>query len=94
MRKNVETRHVGIPPVGWGPPGTESAGSAAPARSPRGQLGKFVRWPSADLSSIRFVITGGAPVPERLILPGCRLSADQRAMAANQDATEPKNSLC
>ncbi len=24
-------------------------------------------WPSADLSSIRFVITGGAPVPERLI---------------------------
>ena len=25
------------------------------------------RWPSADLSSIRFVITGGAPVPERLI---------------------------
>ena len=25
------------------------------------------RWPSADLSSVRFVITGGAPVPERLI---------------------------
>ena len=25
------------------------------------------RWPSADLSSIRFVITGGAPVPDRLI---------------------------
>jgi acyl-CoA synthetase (AMP-forming)/AMP-acid ligase II len=25
------------------------------------------RWPAADLSSIRFVITGGAPVPERLI---------------------------
>jgi fatty-acyl-CoA synthase len=25
------------------------------------------RWPSADLSSIRFVVTGGAPVPERLI---------------------------
>jgi fatty-acyl-CoA synthase len=24
-------------------------------------------WPTADLSSIRFVITGGAPVPERLI---------------------------
>lgn len=24
-------------------------------------------WPAADLSSIRFVITGGAPVPERLI---------------------------
>jgi fatty-acyl-CoA synthase len=25
------------------------------------------RWASADLSSVRFVITGGAPVPERLI---------------------------
>jgi acyl-CoA synthetase (AMP-forming)/AMP-acid ligase II len=25
------------------------------------------RWPLADLSSVRFVITGGAPVPERLI---------------------------
>jgi fatty-acyl-CoA synthase len=25
------------------------------------------RWPSIDLSSIRFVLTGGAPVPERLI---------------------------
>ena len=25
------------------------------------------RWPAADLSSIRFVVTGGAPVPERLI---------------------------
>ena len=25
------------------------------------------RWPSVDLSSIRFVLTGGAPVPERLI---------------------------
>ena len=25
------------------------------------------RWPSADLSSVRFVVTGGAPVPERLI---------------------------
>ncbi len=25
------------------------------------------RWPSVDLSRIRFVITGGAPVPERLI---------------------------
>jgi fatty-acyl-CoA synthase len=25
------------------------------------------RWPTADLSSIRFCITGGAPVPERLI---------------------------
>jgi fatty-acyl-CoA synthase len=25
------------------------------------------RWPSADLSSVRFMITGGAPVPERLI---------------------------
>jgi fatty-acyl-CoA synthase len=25
------------------------------------------RWPSADLASLRFVITGGAPVPERLI---------------------------
>jgi len=24
-------------------------------------------WPSADLSSLRFIITGGAPVPERLI---------------------------
>jgi fatty-acyl-CoA synthase len=24
-------------------------------------------WPTADLSSIRFVLTGGAPVPERLI---------------------------
>jgi fatty-acyl-CoA synthase len=24
-------------------------------------------WPTADLSSVRFVITGGAPVPERLI---------------------------
>jgi fatty-acyl-CoA synthase len=24
-------------------------------------------WPAADLSSVRFVITGGAPVPERLI---------------------------
>jgi fatty-acyl-CoA synthase len=25
------------------------------------------RWPTADLSSLRFIITGGAPVPERLI---------------------------
>jgi fatty-acyl-CoA synthase len=25
------------------------------------------RWTSADLSSVRFIITGGAPVPERLI---------------------------
>ncbi len=25
------------------------------------------RWPVADLSSIRFILTGGAPVPERLI---------------------------
>jgi fatty-acyl-CoA synthase len=25
------------------------------------------RWPSADLSSVRFVVTGGAPVPERLL---------------------------
>ena len=25
------------------------------------------RWPSADLASLRFVLTGGAPVPERLI---------------------------
>jgi fatty-acyl-CoA synthase len=25
------------------------------------------QWPSVDLSSVRFVITGGAPVPERLI---------------------------
>jgi fatty-acyl-CoA synthase len=25
------------------------------------------RWPSADLSAVRFVVTGGAPVPERLI---------------------------
>ena len=25
------------------------------------------RWPSVDLSSVRFIITGGAPVPERLI---------------------------
>ena len=33
-------------------------------------LGAMVRddrWPSADLSSVRFIITGGAPVPERLI---------------------------
>jgi len=25
------------------------------------------RWPAADLSSVRFIVTGGAPVPERLI---------------------------
>ncbi len=25
------------------------------------------RWPSADLSAVRFIVTGGAPVPERLI---------------------------
>jgi fatty-acyl-CoA synthase len=25
------------------------------------------RWPRADLSSVRFVVTGGAPVPERLL---------------------------
>jgi len=35
------------------------------------------RWPTADLSSLRFVITGGAPVPERLVraylLRGVRL---------------------
>jgi fatty-acyl-CoA synthase len=30
-------------------------------------LTRSPRWPSADLSSIRFFITGGAPVPERLI---------------------------
>ena len=28
---------------------------------------RSARWPSIDLSGIRFVITGGAPVPERLI---------------------------
>ncbi len=30
-------------------------------------LTRSARWPSADLSSVRFVLTGGAPVPERLI---------------------------
>jgi fatty-acyl-CoA synthase len=30
-------------------------------------LARSARWPDADLSSLRFVITGGAPVPERLI---------------------------
>jgi fatty-acyl-CoA synthase len=30
-------------------------------------LTRSPRWPGADLSSIRFFITGGAPVPERLI---------------------------
>ena len=30
-------------------------------------LARSERWPDADLSSARFVITGGAPVPERLI---------------------------
>lgn len=30
-------------------------------------LHRSPRWSSADLSSIRFVLTGGAPVPERLI---------------------------
>jgi fatty-acyl-CoA synthase len=30
-------------------------------------LTRSTAWPSADLSSIRFMLTGGAPVPERLI---------------------------
>jgi fatty-acyl-CoA synthase len=30
-------------------------------------LTRSERWPQADLSSVRFVVTGGAPVPERLI---------------------------
>ncbi len=30
-------------------------------------LARADRWASADLSSIRFIVTGGAPVPERLI---------------------------
>jgi acyl-CoA synthetase (AMP-forming)/AMP-acid ligase II len=30
-------------------------------------LSRSPRWPDADLSSIRFVVTGGAPVPEPLI---------------------------
>ncbi len=30
-------------------------------------LARTERWPAADLSSIRFIVTGGAPVPERLI---------------------------
>ena len=30
-------------------------------------LARAERWPAADLSSIRFILTGGAPVPERLI---------------------------
>jgi fatty-acyl-CoA synthase len=30
-------------------------------------MARSERWPQADLSSIRFVVTGGAPVPERLI---------------------------
>ncbi len=41
--------------VGFGNPDLLAAMAAAP------------RWPIADLSSIRFFITGGAPVPERLI---------------------------
>jgi acyl-CoA synthetase (AMP-forming)/AMP-acid ligase II len=41
--------------VGFGNPDLLAALAASP------------RWPSADLSSVRFVITGGAPVPERLI---------------------------
>jgi fatty-acyl-CoA synthase len=30
-------------------------------------LARSERWPQVDLSSLRFVVTGGAPVPERLI---------------------------
>ena len=30
-------------------------------------LARSELWPAADLSSVRFVVTGGAPVPERLI---------------------------
>jgi len=30
-------------------------------------LSRAERWPTTDLSAVRFVITGGAPVPERLI---------------------------
>ena len=30
-------------------------------------LARSERWPQADLSSVRFVVTGGAPVPERLL---------------------------
>jgi len=32
-----------------------------------GELVRAERWRAADLSSIRFILTGGAPVPERLI---------------------------
>ena len=31
------------------------------------ELARAERWQAADLSSIRFILTGGAPVPERLI---------------------------
>lgn len=31
------------------------------------ELTRAERWPSADLSAVRFIVTGGAPVPERLI---------------------------
>ncbi|MGZ4131287.1 MAG: AMP-binding protein [Actinomycetota bacterium] len=41
--------------VGFGNPDALDALCGSPA------------WPAADLSSIRFVLTGGAPVPERLI---------------------------
>jgi fatty-acyl-CoA synthase len=30
-------------------------------------MARSQRWPQVDLSSVRFVVTGGAPVPERLI---------------------------
>jgi fatty-acyl-CoA synthase len=30
-------------------------------------LARSARWPTVDLSSIRFIVTGGAPVPERLV---------------------------
>jgi len=30
-------------------------------------LARSEQWPSTDLSSVRFIVTGGAPVPERLI---------------------------
>jgi fatty-acyl-CoA synthase len=41
--------------VGFGNPDSLQALVEAPA------------WPAADLSSVRFILTGGAPVPERLI---------------------------
>ena len=68
--------------------GTGSA-SASPA-GPAPGLAATDRWASADLSTLRFVLTGGAPVPDRLVRTYAReASRWSRATACRRQAHSP-----